>query len=115
MKAWLFTIMRNTFINSYHKAQRAKTYIDTSENEFVINSFTSFHASPESNYAYKELGNAMKKLEPELKTPIEMYFTGFKYREIADEIEIPIGTVKNRIFLARKKLADILKDYNEVV
>jgi RNA polymerase sigma-70 factor (ECF subfamily) len=51
-------------------------------------------------------------LSDEYKIPFNMYFDGYKYKEIADELRIPIGTVKSRIFIARKKLMDALPDYN---
>jgi RNA polymerase sigma-70 factor (ECF subfamily) len=59
----------------------------------------------------KEVNQQIDKLESEYKEPFEMHFQGFKYKEIADTLEIPIGTVKSRIFIARKKLMDLLPDY----
>jgi RNA polymerase sigma-70 factor (ECF subfamily) len=60
---------------------------------------------------HKEVSQQIDKLEQEYKQPFEMHFQGFKYKEIADSLDIPIGTVKSRIFIARKKLMDFLPDY----
>jgi len=60
----------------------------------------------------KDINQKIDMLGDEYKRPFEMHFQGFKYKEIADELRIPIGTVKSRIFIARKKLMDALPDYN---
>jgi RNA polymerase sigma-70 factor (ECF subfamily) len=60
----------------------------------------------------KEVNKQINKLGEDYKEPFEMHFNGFKYKEIASELDIPIGTVKSRIFIARKKLMDLLPDYN---
>jgi DNA-directed RNA polymerase specialized sigma24 family protein len=60
----------------------------------------------------KEVNKQISTLGHEYKKPFEMHFQGFKYKEIADQLGIPIGTVKSRIFIARKKLMNLLPDYN---
>ncbi|AZQ61030.1 RNA polymerase sigma factor [Flammeovirga pectinis] len=112
MKAWVFTIMRNTFLTNYQKSARQKTFIDTSENLHFINS-TSIKQenSAYGNFAMNDIQKAIAELDDAYSEPFMMYFRGFKYHEISDRLSIPIGTVKNRIFLARKELKEVLSMY----
>jgi RNA polymerase sigma-70 factor (ECF subfamily) len=59
----------------------------------------------------KEINAKISNLGEEYKVPFNMHFEGFKYKEIADKLQIPIGTVKSRIFIARQKLMDSLPEY----
>ncbi len=112
LKAWLYTIMKNTFITNYQRMVRKNTFIDTSENLHYINSMESSTDNlAYSTFAMDDINKAIGKLEDSYKTPFVMYFRGFKYHEIADKLEIPIGTVKNRIHIARKELKDQLMMY----
>ena len=112
LKAWAYTIMKNTFINNYRRAVKANTIIDKTEDLYYLNAAPkSDKNAPETTYAYKEIKKKVSALEDEYRVPFEMHYLGYKYKEIADELNLPIGTVKSRIFLARKKLMDVLKDY----
>lgn len=112
LKAWLYTIMKNTFITNYQKMIRKNTFIDTSDNLHYINSLeSSTDNSAASAFALNDIENAVKSLEEAYRMPFVMYFRGFKYHEIADKLNIPIGTVKNRIHIARKELKDKLHMY----
>jgi RNA polymerase sigma-70 factor (ECF subfamily) len=112
LKAWLYTIMKNTFINNYRRKMRKKTIMDNTDDDYFVNSTKQKSPiSPESEYNYKEIRKTVDELNDECRIPFQMHNQGFKYKEIADELEMPIGTVKSRIFLARKKLTDALKDY----
>lgn len=107
-KAWLFTIMKNTFINNYKKAKKTLNVFEDKELDYL-------KISDESNTAYsyinhKELMSIVNQLDDIYKTPFIKFVDGFKYDEIADELNIPIGTVKSRIFLARKKLQEVLSN-----
>jgi RNA polymerase sigma-70 factor (ECF subfamily) len=59
----------------------------------------------------KDINKQINLLGEEYKEPFEMHFEGFKYKEIADKLGIPIGTVKSRIFIARKKLMEALPEF----
>lgn len=112
MKAWMYTIMRNTFITAYHRTVRRKTFIDTTDNLHYINSsgqITSNGAN--SKFVIDDVDEAVNELKKEYSRPFLMHFRGFKYHEIAEKLEIPIGTVKNRIHIARKLLKSRLQVY----
>lgn len=112
LKAWLYTIMKNTFITNYQKMVRKNTFIDTSDNLHYINSLeSSTDNTAASSFALNDIENAVKSLDEAYRMPFVMYFRGFKYHEIADKLNIPIGTVKNRIHIARKELKDKLHMY----
>lgn len=112
LKAWLYTIMRNTFITNYQRLLRRNTFIDTTENLHYINSNESITQNlAYSTFAMQDIEKAMKTVDEAYSTPFVMYFRGFKYHEIAEKLHIPIGTVKNRIHIARQELKDKLQMY----
>lgn len=114
LKAWLYTIMKNTFITNYQRLMRRNTFIDSTDNLHFINSSSSLISNRgEASFAMEDIQNALGDLDEVYKTPFLMHFRGFKYHEIADRLQIPIGTVKNRIHIARKELKEKLKVYGE--
>lgn len=115
LKAWLFTIMRNIFINKYRKKSKRKTIVDTTENLYYINSAqATIRNRAESNFVMKDVVRAIERLNDDYKVPFVMHYKGFKYQEIADDLELPLGTVKSRIFFARKALKQELNVYQEL-
>jgi len=112
-KAWMFTIMKNIFINNYRKKVKANTILDTTDNQFYLNSGShSTTNAAEGNIMLNELNGMVDSLDESIRVPFLMHFEGFKYQEIADELELPLGTVKSRIFFARKELKDkIMANY----
>lgn len=111
-KGWVFTIMRNIFINNYRRKVRSATIIDTTEDLYHLNlSQESGFDTPEGSYAAKEISMVINKFSKEYKVPFTMYIEGYKYSEIADKLGLPLGTVKSRIFFARKRLQRELLDY----
>ena len=112
LKAWAYTIMKNTFINNYRRAVKQNTTFDSTKDLFFLNlSQDSGLDGPETKYSTSEIVKAISELEDDYRRPFEMHVEGFKYKEIADELELPIGTVKSRIFFTRKKLMAVLKDF----
>lgn len=112
LKAWMYTIMRNTFITNYQRMVRRNTFIDTTENNHFINSAGSLVENGASgSFVMRDINQAINDLKDIYKKPFVLYFDGFKYHEIAERLKIPIGTVKNRIHIARKELKDVLKVY----
>jgi RNA polymerase sigma-70 factor, ECF subfamily len=112
-KAWMFTIMKNIFINNYRKRIKANTVLDTTDNQYYLNSGS--HAVPnsaEGGMMLKELDTMLTNLDDSIRVPFLMHFEGHKYQEIADDLGLPLGTVKSRIFFARKELKEqILSQY----
>ena len=112
LKAWMYTIMKNTFITNYQRMVRKNTFIDTTDNMHYINSSSNaIENSAYGKFAMKDITKAIENLDDAYKVPFTMHFRGFKYHEIADRLSIPIGTVKNRIHIARKELKHKLKNY----
>jgi RNA polymerase sigma factor (sigma-70 family) len=105
LKGWLFTIMRNTYINNYRKAQREKTTHDTSKELYYLNVEDEHTFNrPQESFEFKEIWKNVNAIKDDLLIPFKMHTTGYKYDEIAKHLGIPIGTVKNRIFHARKEI-----------
>ncbi len=104
-KGWVLTIMRNIFINNYNRIVRTQSIIDRDADLYNLDMENSSLAyNPDCAYELKELINFVDGLKPEYKIPFSLYEAGYKYEEIAEELDIPIGTVKSRIFIARQKL-----------
>ncbi len=116
LKAWLFTIMKNIFINNYRKKVKANTILDTTDNLYYLNSGKDEITNRgDANILMKELWRLIDKLEENIKVPFLMHYQGFKYQEIAEHFGLPLGTVKSRIFFARRELKDqIRKRYRHV-
>lgn len=105
IKAWLYTIMRNIFINNYRRNAKQSTIFDSTPNDYLINlnqGAVANEAIAEINL--KEVKQAIHNLPEIFKTPFLLYFDGYKYHEIAEMLEEPLGTIKSRIHFARKLL-----------
>lgn len=112
LKAWLYTIMKNTFITNYQRMVRRGTFVDTTDNLHYINSGGALVENDAyGDFTMNDINQAIDQLDDVYKTPFMMHYKGFKYHEIADKLSIPIGTVKNRIHIARKILKDDLHVY----
>lgn len=112
LKGWVFTIMRNLFINEYRRSAYAATVIDTTESLFHLNVYQeSGFEAPEGSFTAMEITTEINNLEDNLREPFAMHVKGYKYEEISQKLELPLGTVKNRIFMARKRLQTRFADY----
>ena len=105
IKAWLYTIMRNIFINNYRRKTKQNVIFDKSANDFLLD----YNQSTTSNAAVsginmKEVVAAVNSLPEIFKSPFMLYYDGFKYHEIAEMLNEPLGTIKSRIHFARKLL-----------
>jgi RNA polymerase sigma-70 factor (ECF subfamily) len=105
LKGWLYTIMKNIFINHYRRMIKSRIFSDESDNQYYLNSAPAVSsANGESRLVLKELWSAVGGLSDNLRIPFVMSYSGYKYEEIANRLNIPLGTVKIRIHIARKKL-----------
>ncbi len=112
-KAWIYTIMKNTFINDYRRNVKTKKKFDGTNNEFhLMFSKDKVYPAPDSFYSTKEINKSIEALDSEYKVPFNMFLEGYKYKEIAEELDLPLGTVKSRIFFTRKKLEKSLQEYS---
>ena len=112
LKAWVFTIMKNTFINNYRRSIRSNTIIDTTDNDYYINQKSERTlANPEIYQNEKEIQKAINNLPSDYRIPFVMHTTGYKYKEIAEYLDQPLGSVKSKIFFARRRLMLKLSEY----
>jgi RNA polymerase sigma factor (sigma-70 family) len=112
-KAWVYTIMKNTFINEYRRNIKTRnTFVDSNNDIHLLYSKEKVYTAPDSFYSTKEIHKSIDALEDEYRIPFTMFFEGYKYKEIAEELDLPLGTVKSRIFFTRKKLKKSLKEYS---
>ena len=105
IKAWLYTIMRNIFINNYRRSARQNTILDKSANDHLLNYNSQTKPNEaEMNLSMKDIQAAVYHLPGIFRHPFKLYFEGYKYHEIADILSEPLGTIKSRIHFARKLL-----------
>ena len=111
-KAWVYTIMKNTFINDYRKASKSKNSLSGSNSEFHLQiAKDKIYPAPDSFYSSNEIEKSISALDDEYRIPFQMFLDGYKYKEIAEKLDLPLGTVKSRIFFTRKKLTSTLKEF----
>jgi len=114
LKAWTFTIMKNTFINNYRRMVKSNITFDHTDDLYYLNlgRETSL-GNPDASFSKKEIESHIENLEDDLKLPFKMHLQGYKYKEIADNLGLKLGTVKSRIFFTRKRLMSSLgRDYD---
>lgn len=109
-KAWVYTIVKNTFINGHRRSKRTRVVMDSVERERVQVSRVQTPASVEANVKRGEIERSLERLDEAFRTPFMMHFEGYKYHEIAEHMRIPVGTVKSRIHQARQRLQESLTD-----
>lgn len=111
-KAWAFTIMRNTFINGYRRKVRIGTVVDSTDDQYLINlTHDNGMDTPQGSMAVNEINSAVDALDDLYRIPFSLFIAGYKYAEISVKTDLPIGTVKSRIYFARQKLMKALEDY----
>lgn len=111
---WMFTIMRNLFINEYRRQARSVVDVDHSDDLFKLDapSVTS-REGPDESFAVAEIMSVIDSYPEEYRVPFRLYLAGYRYSEIARRMHLPLGTVKSRIFFARRRLRHDLDDYRE--
>jgi RNA polymerase sigma-70 factor (ECF subfamily) len=112
IKAWLFTIMRNIFINDYRRKVKQIILFDNGSNDRLINSRKVIVSNAgENSSLLKEIHKAIYELPQIFKIPFLLYFEGYRYYEISESLNEPLGTIKSRIHFARKLLKEQLSRY----
>ncbi|WP_353129810.1 RNA polymerase sigma factor [Parapedobacter pyrenivorans] len=115
LQAWLYTILKNTFINYYRRKVKTNSIIVKSDTISSSDLFrSSLRNAAEGKFVMDDIERALTKLPEEYYSPFTMYYEGYKYHEIADHFHIPIGTVKTRIHVARQQLKKKLKTYSNI-
>jgi RNA polymerase sigma factor (sigma-70 family) len=110
LKAWTFTLMKNTFINNYRQSVRNNTILDKTDDLYYLNlTKESGIGLPDADISAKDIQREIKRIDEDQRMPFEMYNQGYKYKEIAEKLNLSIGTVKSRIFFTRKKLMEALE------
>ncbi|WP_257670552.1 RNA polymerase sigma factor [Parapedobacter tibetensis] len=113
LQAWLYTILKNTFINYYRRKVKTNSIMIKSDNISSSDLFKSaLNNGAEGKFVMEDIEQALSHLSEEYYYPFSMYFEGYKYHEIAEHFKIPIGTVKTRIHVARQQLKKKLKPYS---
>ena len=111
-KGWVFTIMRNIFINNYRRVVRSATVVDRTEDLYHLNlPQDSGFETPEGSFGVNEISSAIGEFPDKYRVPFSMHVAGYKYNEIAEKMNLPLGTVKSRIFFARQALQQRFADY----
>lgn len=114
LRGWLFTIMKNTFINNYRRLVKMNALITKSEDISSANlQYSASANASEGKFVIADIHKALATLQPEYYVPFVKYFEGYKYHEIGEMLEIPIGTVKTRIHVARQILKKYLRNYSK--
>lgn len=112
LKGWLYTIMKNTFINNYRRVVKTNSFITKEEEITSANLVVSASKNKgENKFVMDDINYALSNLSEDYYVPFTMYFEGYKYHEISDHLNIPIGTVKTRIHVARKVMKKTLSAY----
>lgn len=110
-KGWLYTIMRNTFINNYRKKKTQNTFVDETDNNFFIDQGINNRVEyADRNVDQEYIMKQINSIDRNYVEAFMMHYNGYKYEEISEIMGIPLGTVKSRIFLARKKMMEKLED-----
>lgn len=114
LAGWIYTVMRNLYLNECHRNSRLCRMSEQAL-EWVKNFSPDSSQTDSSDNCcdVREIHEAVEALDRTYKVPFSLYLSGYKYHEIAEEMGIPIGTVKSRIFVCRQRLQVALKDFKE--
>jgi len=111
LRGWLYTILKNTFINDYNRNAKHPTYLrDTFSDAFVGAEQRVERNQGVANIKMEEIQKALAAVDEKFSKPFMMHFEGYKYEEIAEEMQLPLGTIKTRIHKARLMLQEQLRE-----
>ena len=106
LKGWLNIMMRNIFINGVRKKSYQMIHCDSYSYRMQVGEPDNF--TPIDEMMEGQIIEEIEALNSDIRQPFKLHLEGYKYKEIADQLEIPIGTVKSRVFQARKRLSNVL-------
>lgn len=112
-KSWMTTIMYNSFVNHYRRKKTKRNVIQSVVNYSELVESTGKKNNFHANFAAKEIQSRIKGLPDIVQVPFIMFYKGYRYKEISSHLKIPIGTVKSRIFYARKQLKEAIQKLYE--
>ncbi len=105
VRAWLYTILKNTYINYLRSSHYRQLVHDPEEmNQYDLRESSHSPDLPDEILAKKELHHLINLLPGVYEQPIKLFLTGYSYKEISQQMNIPIGTVKSRIHLGKKQI-----------
>ena len=120
LKAWLYRILTNTYINKYRKQQRRPSEVELGELQDIylfkrVGEHSGASRSAEEDmldeFVDEDIIEALESLPDNFRMPVLLAdVEGFSYKEIAEMLDIPIGTVMSRLYTARKHLAEVFKE-----
>lgn len=114
LRAWLFTILRNTFLNHYHREKnKSAVSLDDSFDSVQTQMPNGVQNHGKGKFLLEDINRALSLIPEQSSYCFRRHFEGYKYEEIAQELNIPIGTVKTRIFVARELLKKMLHMHRE--
>lgn len=108
---WVFTIMRNIFINNYRRSLRNKVVLEDDDNCYSLPYINNTTDNSCDIHTLNDINIVLKSFSKDYSVPLSMFIIGYKYVEIAECMNMPLGTVKSRIHIARCKLQKALEDY----
>lgn len=109
-KGWVFTIMRNIFINNYRRGVRSATVIDQTEDCYHLNlSQESGLETPEGSFAVGEISAAIAEFPEKYRIPFSMHLSGYKYNEIAEKMGLPSAQLRAVYFLPARRFSNVLR------
>lgn len=110
--AWVYTIMKNTFINDYRRKVKERSIFDSGTEMKLVTPEDKAFPAPDTLYFTHEIINEINLLKDEFRIPFNFFLEGYMYKEIAERLELPLGTIKSRIFFTRQKLMCSLKEFS---
>jgi len=109
-KSWAFTILKNTFNTDYRKRRRRRVVnMPVEDFSFALESSYSTENDAVTQIKVKEIKTCIQKLSTKCKEPLSLHMEGYQYNEIAEQLDIPVGTVKSRLNYARTKIKTLME------
>lgn len=103
-KAWVMRIMHNLFINNVRRQSYSVSVSENAGDMYDTNISSGADETPDCIYSVHEINEAINEFSDDFRIPFSLFVSGYKYSEISEKLSLPVGTVKSRIYTARKRL-----------